>query len=334
FVINMAFKIQRNTKIGIFVIIAAAALIWGINFLKGINFFSSDQVFFARYERIDGLDASCPVELNGLIIGKVRSINMQKDYSMVVEIHINNDVKIPRNSIAKIVSKGIMGNMAIKMDISGNSEYHNSGDTLLSSLEMSLTEQVSQEVAPVKKKAEELLADIDTLIISIQTVMSERTTQNLKKSIESIRTTISYLEGTAFSLDTLMRGQKYKISRTLTNIEMFSDNLRSNTGKLTNIINNFSNLSDTLSKARIAETISNADKALAQANDIFEKINRGEGTVGMLVNNDSLYRNLEEASKNLDRLLDDIRINPKRYVSFPLFDFSRQVYKDKKDKKQ
>lgn len=328
----MTLKIHRNTKIGIFIVISVVALVWGINYLKGINFFSSEQVFYARYEKIEGLDGSCPVELNGMEIGKVRKISLQQDYSMVVEFRINEDVKIPKNSIAKIISKGIMGNMAIKIDITKESGYHSSGDTLFSAIEMSLTEQVSREVAPVKKKAEELLADIDTLIISIQTVLSKKTTQSLKKSIESIRTTISYLEGTAFSLDTLMRGQKSKISRTLSNIEAFSDNLRSNTGKFSNIINNLSNVSDTLAKARIAETMQKVEKALSQANEIFDRINRGEGTMGMLINNDSLYYNLEEASRNLDRLLDDIRINPKRYVSFPLFDFSRQVYKDKKDK--
>ncbi|HBS87139.1 MAG: hypothetical protein A2W91_02890 [Bacteroidetes bacterium GWF2_38_335] len=334
----MAFKLSRNTRIGIVVVVALALLTWGVNYLKGVNFFSNEQVFYAKYDKINGLDRGRPVLINGHQVGQVRSIEMNDDFTVIVEFTVTKDVNIPLNTVARIVSQGIMGNMAIDLVIYDTTATHVSGDILLSDIEKNLQTQVSEEVAPVKKKAEQLLADIDTVIIAVQTILSENTAQNLKKSIESIRNTIGYLEGTAMSLDTLMKGQRAKLARIIGNVESFSANLKDNNDRITNVIRNFSSISDTLAKAQIASTIGEAEKALGQANKIFERINRGEGTMGMLVNNDTLYRNLEQASKKLDRLLEDMRINPKRYVSFPLFDFGRTTYvvdeKPKKKKKE
>jgi phospholipid/cholesterol/gamma-HCH transport system substrate-binding protein len=167
----------------------------------------------------------------------------------------------------------------------------------------------------------------------IQNIFNENTRENLSKTFASIKLTIENLEHTSFTLDTLMQHEKWVLARIFANIESITNNLKNNNEMLTKIITNFSAVSDSLAKSDIKSTIYNANLALTQANEIIGKINRGEGSLGLLINNDSLYRNLDNASRNLDLLLQDLRENPKRYVRFSLFDFGRTVVVDENGKK-
>lgn len=314
-------KLSKEAKIGIVTTIAIACFIYGFNFLKGKNFFSSQRKFYAKYTDIDGLVEANPVLINGFRVGMVGDIQFVGDNSgqVLVTLILNDDINIPKNSVARVVSSDLLGSKAIQIVLGKEKEYANSGDTLMGEQEDNLKAAVNKTIAPLQKKAEGLIASIDSVMVVVQQVFNESARQNLAKSFESIKGAITSLETTSFRLDTLVAGEKTKISNILSKINHLATTLDNNSDKLANVIQNFSNISDSLAQSNIKHAISSADVALTEASTIMTKINKGEGTMGMLVNNDSLYRKLDKSSEDLDKLLKDLRINPERYVHISVF---------------
>ncbi len=314
--------------IGSVFLIAITILIIGANYLKGIDFFNPDNTFYAIYPNVSGLKVSNSVTINGYKVGQVKEITLKPDYSgVLVAFSVKKDFSIPDSSIAQIYSFDIMGTKAIKLVLSNSANALTDGDTLLSNTEKDLKEQVNAELLPLKKKTESLILSIDSAVTVVQDIFNEKTRKNLSLSFESIKKTVQYLEETSLSIDTLMTTQRGKLSLIFSNIESISANLKNNNEELTNIINNFSSISDTLARIQFVTVMENAEKTLNQTNQIVEKINSGQGTIGMLINNDTLYNHLEKSSKDLDYLLEDIKQNPKRYLHFSVFDFGKTVIK-------
>lgn len=321
-------KIPREITIGFIAIATLALLYWGIDYLKGKSWFDNSNRYYVVYEEVDGINNQADVMLNGLKIGNVTSVEYEPDLKgILVEFSVEKKFVLPKFTIAEIYSADITGTRAIRLDLGlGKEGKHKSGDTLLPSREPSLQDRVSREMLPVKIKAEELMMEMQKVLESIKYVFNENTRENLAKSFESIKKTLINLESSSVSLDTLLGRGQGKINRILDNIASISANLRNNNDKLSNVISNFERISDTIAKAEIATTFNTAEKALNKANEIFDKINRGEGTIGLLIHNDTLYDELESAAHNLDKLLEDLRHNPKRYTHFSLFDFGRTFY--------
>ena len=314
-------KISKEVKVGIVTTLAIGCFIYGFNFLKGRDLFSSQRKFYAVYDNIDGLVEANPMMINGFKVGIVGKIVLANDTTgnVIVTLLLDNDVKVPNNSIAKVVSSDILGSKAVQLILGSGTTYAETGDTLISAQEDDLKTAVNKTIAPLQEKAVGLIASIDSVMIVVQQVFNESARQNLAKSFESIKLAITSLETTSYRLDTMVVSEKYKISQILTKVNVLATTLANNSDKLGNVINNFSNISDSLAKANITSAINNADVALGQASHILTKINKGEGTMGMLINNDSLYRKLDKSSEDLDKLLKDLRINPERYVRISVF---------------
>jgi phospholipid/cholesterol/gamma-HCH transport system substrate-binding protein len=313
--------LKKEVKAGILVIVAIALFVFGFNFIKGRNIFHPQRTFYAVYDQIDGLVTSNPVVVNGFHLGQVQTTSLLQgtQAKVLVSFTVNhNDFKIPINSVAKIVSMDLLGSKAIEIVMGDALIYYNEGDTLLSEVQASLTEEVNRQVAPLKNKAENLISSVDSVLTIVQTLLNKEAISNIEKSFESISRTIGSLENTAHKIDTMVMQEKGKISTIIANVESISTNFRENNQKLSKIISNFESISDSIVRANIASTINNADRSLAQTNEILEKINRGEGSMGMLIHNDTLYKNLERASLDLDKLLKDIRLNPQRYLHFSI----------------
>lgn len=314
-------KISKEVRVGIVTVIAIGFFIYGFNYLKGRDIFSTQRKFYAVYNDIDGLVEANPLMINGYKVGLVGKIKLTQDTTshIIITLLLDDEVLIPKNSIAKVISSDILGSKAIQLILGSGNEYAVDGDTLKSAQEDNLKQSVNKTIAPLQKKAEGLIASIDSVMIVVQQVFNESTRQNLAKSFESIKLAISSLETTSYRLDTMVIGEKMKISSILTKVNVLATTLAGNSDKLSNLINNFSNISDSLAKSNLASTINNADKAMSQVSGIMGKINRGEGTMGMLINNDSLYRKLDKSAADLDKLLLDLRINPERYVHISVF---------------
>ncbi|MEO6902930.1 MAG: MlaD family protein [Bacteroidia bacterium] len=317
----MKFKISKEVKVGIITTLAIGCFIFGFNFLKGKNLFSSQRKFYAVYRDIDGLVEANPLLINGFKIGMVGDVQLYPDTTgrLLVTLIVNEDVKIPKSSIAKVISSDLLGSKAVDLIIGKGSDYLIPGDTLKSAYEDNLQQTFTKSIAPIQEKATNLLASMDSVMIVVQQIFNETTRANLTKSFESIKQALASLETTSYRLDTIVISEKMKISNILTKVNLLATTLGNNSEKLGNIINNFSSISDSLAKANIASVIKNADVALNQASSILTKINKGEGTMGMLINNESLYQKLDNSAANLDKLLEDVRLHPSRYVQLSVF---------------
>lgn len=315
-------KITKEFKIGIVVVAAIGLTIWGINFLKGTDLFSNKYELYAVYPKIDGLIEANPLLVNGFKVGQINKITLTKhkgEYAVLVKFLLTEDVQIPKNSVARAVSSDLLGSKAVEIVYGSSTEFVKSGDTLAASSEDDLKSAVSKQIAPLQAKAVGLLSSIDSVMTVVQFILNDKTRENLNHSFQSIEKALASLEQTAYKLDDLVASEKSKISSTLTSLTQLAAMLEKNTGKIDNIIGNFSSLSDSLAKSQLKSAIREAEQTLVQFNKLATDINAGKGTVGKLMKNDSLYNNLTKASDDLDKLLKDLRINPNRYVHISVF---------------
>lgn len=328
-------KIPKEAKIGFIGLITIAAFIWTFHFMKGKNILKYARTYTIIYNKIDGLEESGAVLLSGYKVGLVKEIHFLPDLSGRLSVHILLEEKfdLPLNTVAQIFSADLMGTKAIRLNLAESDEFHQPGDTLIGDIEGSLQEQVSIQMLPLKNKAENLMLSIDSVLAVIQNTFNEDFRDDFSKSFEHIVATISNLQRSTYTLDTLLTNEEGRLARIISNVESISSNLRANNDELTNILKNFSSVSDSLASSDIKSTIENLDNTLTQMNIILEDINAGKGSVGMLVKNDTLYYNLEAAVGELDKLLRDMRENPKRYVHFSVFDFGKTVIVDEEGKK-
>lgn len=310
-------KLSKEVKAGLVVVVAVALLVYGFNFLKGRDIFSTSLDLYAKYQRIDGLTANNTVQINGFKIGTVRDVKLDPKTNLLIVHFIitDNDVKITRGSSARIFSDGLLGNKALAITLREGGVEVQDGDTLIGDIEGSLKDAVNEQILPLKKKIEELVSSVDSVVTAFQVVLNKEAREDLIASFASIRASLSNFEHTTKTLDTMVTTERKTFSQILANIQSISSNLAANNEPLTRAINNFANISDTLAKANLRGTIDNANVTLAKAAEIMDKVNRGEGSLGLLVNDKKLYTDLDQTSKDLDALIVDIKKYPGRYFS-------------------
>lgn len=315
-------QITREFKIGITFIIALALLIWGFNFLKGRDVFNKENRYFVVYKSVNGLAKSSPVFLHGVRIGSVKKVAFMPNsatYPILVEFVVSSKLAIPANSIVNIYSADLMGSKAVDIRVGNSTVMAADGDTLKGFIQTTLQEEITQQIEPLKSKATSLMESIDSAMMVIRYVFNDKTRQNLETSFASIKNTLLNLEHISLSTDELLSSQKNRLSNILGNVESISLNLKNNNKKITNIVENFSNLSDTIAKANVMQTFQNLNSSLNKTSEILTKVSNGQGSLGKLLTNDSLYNALNQSSAQLDLLLEDVRLNPKRYVHFSVF---------------
>lgn len=314
-------KISREFKVGLVAIIAIILLYWGFNYLKGQNIFDDKRTYFAVYSRVDGLTAARPVVINGFQVGQVQDVYFHPDGSgrLIVKFVMTSDFPIAKNTIASIQSTDLLGEKSIEFILGNSTEQAESGDTLVSNIKLTLTEEVNMQVAPLKSKAENLFASMDTALTLISGFLNDETRDNFMETFNSIRRSFQQLENTVKNVDYTVSETKSDITTTSHNINEITSNLRDDSEKLSNTINNLNKISDSLAQVRFVETFTSLERALSATEEVMRKIDEGEGSLGLLVNDPDLYNNLEDASRQLDLLLLDFKYNPKRYVNFSVF---------------
>jgi phospholipid/cholesterol/gamma-HCH transport system substrate-binding protein len=307
-------KITKEIKTAILVICSILLFIWGYYFLKGRDLLSNYATFLVKYENVDGLVTSAPVTINGLIVGKVNSIKLNKDWSSMVELQINGDYKITKNSTAELYSPGPIGGKQVAIIPNKDTkEIANSGEYLLSSTKLGLTEQVSKEIKPIKDKLNTVLENANTMLININQVLDAKTQENLKSSLENLNATLAEFREISKSANSMLADNKTKISATMTNVE--------------NASSNFSKLSDSLAQANIGATVKKLENTLVSVDKLMADVQSGKGTLGKLAKDETMYNNFTKASKELELLLQDLRLNPTRYVNVSLFGKKNKPYK-------
>lgn len=300
-------SISKELRVGIVVIISLGLFYYGFNYLKGSNIFKTGSFYYAEYPNVNGLSVDDPVFTKGFRVGKVSSTKLNMETGKIlVQLQITNEeIKIPSNSEAIIASSGLLGGKEINLKLGDSQEYLEINDTLSSDTEGDLIDSFTSSLEPFEKSAMNAVTSIDSVMKLVQSVLNQKNRDALDHGLTDLSITLSNLNSASAGLDNLIATEKGKLSNIITNLNTMSKNL--------------SAFSDTLTNMEIKQTIDEANLALSNANKILTKINEGEGTMGQLVNNDTLYMNLESVSKNLDKLMIDFQEHPKRYVHFSLF---------------
>lgn len=307
-------KISNETKIGALTVIAVAILILGYSFLKGNDVFTTENKFFAVYSDVTGLAVAKPVLVNGFQIGRVAHLTLLPSGETLVEFKVQQKYNVPKNTLAKL-DGDLLGNKSINFILGNSKVMAESNDTLSASVKGSLAETLQ----PVQKKAELIIAKMDSILTSVNSIMNPRFQKNVDRSFNSIANTLQSLEGTTQKVDALVGKQSVRINNILANVESISANLKNSNQYLTGTMANFNKISDDVAKGHIKETLENANKAVADLQATIAKINAGQGSLGLLLNDDKMYNNLKDASANLNNLFIDIKAHPKNYVSFSVF---------------
>jgi len=308
-------NIKNETKVGVLAAFAIALLIIGYNFLKGNSIFSSETVLYARYSHVDGLGVSKPVLINGFQIGRVDQLTLQPNGTIIATLKIKGKYDIPKNTIARLESTDLLGGKAIVMDLGNARNYAQDGDTLNANVEKGLMETVQ----PVQKKAEQIIAKMDSILTSVNSILNPNFQKSVDKSFTSIASTLGALEATSKKVDALVGSESSKLSSILSNVEAITVNFKNNGAKIDGILNNLNSVTDKMAALNFKQTIDNANKAVADLQVMVSDMKAGKGSLGKLLNDEEMYKNLTSASKNLDNLMIDLKANPKRYVHFSVF---------------
>jgi phospholipid/cholesterol/gamma-HCH transport system substrate-binding protein len=308
-------KIKNETKVGILAAFAIALLIIGYNFLKGNSIFSSETTLYAKYTRVDGLTVSKPILINGYQIGRVAKLELQGDGSIIATLSVNSKYEIPENSIARLEGTDLLGSKAIVMSLGNSKKMAEDGFTLNANVEKGLMEQVQ----PVQKKAELIIGKMDSILSSVNSILNPNFQKNVDKSFNSIAGTLASLETTSKKVDALVGSESARIQAIFKNVEGITANLNNNNQKISDILTNINTVTDKFAAANFKQTLDNANNAIADLQSVISGIKNGKGSLGLLLNDDKMYQNLNNASKNLDELMIDLKANPKRYVHFSVF---------------
>lgn len=316
-------KIRREVKLALTAIAALIILIWGINFLKARVLFDRNNIFYGIYDRVDGLKVSNSVIFRGYSVGQVNKIRFigERSEKILVEFSVGKNLNIPSNTVAAIQSADLMGSKAVNLIPGDALTYAQSGDTLRTQLELGIVEQLNKQLEPLKKKAENIMVSLDTVLIALQEIFSEDANGNIRGSLKSVSRTLDNMEQASGTLNHLLAKESGRISDILQHINSITGNLESSNGEITKSLSNITAISDSLRTVNLNNTVRYLNNVLLETDSILAKINRGKGTLGGVVNDDELYYNLTAISQNLNKLLTEFRQNPKRFVNLSVFDF-------------
>jgi len=317
-------KYTREIKAAIVALATLFAFVWGYNFLKGNDIFSKQRVFYTVLEDAGGLNTSAPIMANGYKVGLVKSIYFEPKgkRKLIVELMLTADnFDIPKGSRARLVSD-LLGTTSINLMLGEDNGVYAPGDTLMSEIEESLTAElanVSKSLIPLKVKAENLIENLDSLVIDIRDALGKGAREtSVNKALADLALTMANLNRATGKIDVLV-SEDGDLSKILSDVEAFTSVLDKNKGEIDRLVSNLASFSDTLAAADLASTINNANRTFSELADAMEKINSGQGSVGKLLNDDSVYNNLTAATENLDKLFIDIKARPSRYVHVSLF---------------
>ncbi len=303
-------------------------LVWGINFLKGRDIFRTEKVYIARYKNVGGLEASTVVQLNGLKIGYVREIYFADDLSgdLIVKIAVFNKFPLPVGTTAEIANSDLLGSKVVKLSLGKSSQFYQHNDTIKTKIESDLMSQVTEQIAPIKAKAERLIVSLDSIVSGVSLLLNSESRRNIEKSIKQISLTMENLEQISSDLSQVVGTQKTNLNASIVNLKELTENLNKDSKALGKILNNFSAISDSINPAELKSTITHLNRSAAGLETILTNINNSNGTLGLLVKDSTLYNQLAESSDNLNRLLIDLKSNPHRYLKISALNFGKEVY--------
>jgi len=307
-------KLTREIKTAILVIASILLFIWGYSFLKGRDLLSSYKILYVEYKTVEGLAPSAPVTLNGLEIGRVVAITIDENTgNLLVELQIKSDFPISKSSIAAIYEPGFIGGKQIAIEHNFNDKtLALDGERLQGVIRLGLTDKVADKLVPLQEKLDKVMANADNLITGINNVLDKKAQEDLRVSLAELSKTMEQFHKASLSMNTILDENKTQIKGVVTNFNKVSGN--------------FAKISDSLNKADLGKSVRNLNQTLAKVDGLMNGLKSGNGTMGKLLNDDALYANLTKTSRELELLLQDVRLYPTRYVNVSLFGKKNKPY--------
>lgn len=310
-------KLRNEYQIGIAVLVTFIVLILGINFLKGKTFFSGQKTYYAIYDDVTGMHESSYIYVNGMKAGHVVKISpmTRKNDKFLVELSVDKNIDIPKDSRLTLFSAGLMSGQALRIVLGKSETLLQTKDTMQGGIEKGLTD----EIAPMGETLSSILKRIDTLTNTLNRTIDEQAKQNIQLTLTNINQISQRLNNVAMNVDNLVSKDKDKLDRIVSNVESITRNLVDNNQAISNIISRFDNISSDIEKQNIGSTLAKVKTSLESINSMLNKIEKGEGNIGMLLSDEGLYRNITSAAKDLDELILDLKKNPKKYIHVSVF---------------
>jgi phospholipid/cholesterol/gamma-HCH transport system substrate-binding protein len=302
-------KFTKEIKVGFLAVLGIMMSVFSYNYLKGINLFDNNRKFIVKYEKVDGLSVSNPLTMNGFKIGKVQKINFNSKNTreLLVDIIIDNDVIFPKTSLAELYETGLIGGKAIAIipDYKNDSTIAIDGDYLKGVIKPGLTELVNQILPQVQLQIEAVMKNAEIVLQNINTLFDDETKKELKSSIEDFSNLTSSLSETSDEISKLIADNSENLTNSLSDFRSASNNIK--------------RITDSLNSDDIKSITINLNSLVNNLNSITTSLKNSEGTAGKLINDKSIYDNLENATNQLNRLIEDIKLNPSRYINFSVF---------------
>lgn len=308
-------KVTREIKTAILVIASILLFIWGYSFLKGNDILNSDRIFFVEYDNVEGLPPSAAVTVNGFVIGHVKQITLNnKTGRLLVELRITNeDFPIAKSSVVNIYEQGVIAGKQLQIVPNlQDPTPAQSGDTLRGANVPGLTALLGEKLEPIQQKLDKVLGELTVTITSVNNILDKKSQENLKNTIAELNATMTQFHKASGTLNGILDTNKGKIDNVVTNFEKVSSD--------------FNKISSDLEKAELDKAVESLKGTLAKVDNLMASIDSGKGTMGKLVKDDALYDNLAKTSRELELLLQDVRLNPTRYINVSLFGKKNKPY--------
>ncbi|WP_213523040.1 MlaD family protein [Nonlabens sp.] len=316
-------KFSKEIKVGILTIGAIALFIFGYQYLKGRNFLKSDRSYYAVYDNVEGLTSSAPVTINGLRVGNIDNIDfLDRSGRLLVKFHVDESFSFSSESVASVYSTSLIGGkaLAIVPNYESAARPAEPGDTLASHTDNGIQGKVMDEFIPLKDKIEHMVVSADSVLTAVNQTLSPKTRLAITNSLDEVSRTLAEIRGLSKSAKLLLTDNKVQLDRTIRNLDTTTEN--------------FAAISDTLARIEISGTVKELQDAVAKFNIVLGDIASGKGSLGKLMTDDSLYNNLERTTRQAEMLMQDIKLNPKRYVHFSIFGKKAGEYEKPEDRDQ
>lgn len=312
--------VSNETKVGALTAVAITLLILSFNFLKGKTLLKTGNYLYAKYTDTKGVKISNPVYVNGFQVGAVADIENADPTlkSLIVAIKLTDVYDIPKNSIA-VINENPLGTPSIEIKLGNSTTFLQQGDTLQTAESKGLLSGVMDKLGPVTAQLEKTIETLDVVLKNINSVFDPQTKNNLQSVIANVNKTTESLVVSSASLQQMLNQQTGTIAQSMNNVNKFTKNLSDNNEKITQTLTNVTKTSENFAKADLAGSVEQLKAAIGNLNKLVEKVSSTDGSLGKLMNDKTLYNNLNNTIRSANILVDDLRVHPKRYVSISVF---------------
>lgn len=304
---------KTEIKVGLVGLGILILLFFGIKFLKGIDIFNKEVSYHVLYKDVSGMHESNYIYLNGMKVGYIKDIKAMDNRveNFLVTISISSKVNMTKDSKIVLFNADMLGSKALRLEL-GHGELLHKGDTITGEIEVGMLDKLGTAITPMAE-------NLDSILSATKSILNQQNRDNIQRTLANLESTSRKLNDISQQFDGLIDSEKNKIKNIIANTESITTNLKDNNERLSNIISRIDQITDTVAQANIGSTLSETSRTIERLNKVLGIIENGKGNLGLLINDEGLYRNLNESARKLDALIEDIKANPKKYVKISVF---------------